>query len=241
MKRIFATAFSVVIFAGLFSSCGGGSSDSSSLSLADLEGTWLGPYAVVADSISLVFDESGQITDLLTDGSSAGYTGTVVQIDDNHFHLDVQALLSGGLFVDGPAEHSLLYFDSGPIVLLEKGATVIPTYADDDVVGSWSGFGYAYSDTLGEMVKVSPVTATITDNVVVFALSGSFAGEPIMGAVGSGNPSIGAYQMDFSLDGLIYTGAAFLSPDKNCIGIMAYTGSPSTYPDDYHFILLTRN
>jgi hypothetical protein len=241
MKRFIFVLIAMTFVMVLLIACGGGSSGGiQDLSMADLEGSWFGPNPT-GDSINFVFDEFGQMADLLTNGSSMGISGTVDQVDNNYFHLEIPSFASGGLFVDGLAKYSLLYLDTGPTLLLEKGATSFPTYADDDVVGSWSGFAYAYSDTLGEMVSNSPVTATITDNVLMFAVSGSSAGEPMLGVINVIDLSVGVYLMDFSLDGLIYTGGGYLSPDKNCLGFASYSGSASIYPDDYHFILLTRD
>jgi hypothetical protein len=234
----------VVIVVGSTYSCGGGNGNGGTvpeLSLADLEGSWLGPAPLVGTT-TYIMNGSGQITDILNGGSSSGVTGSVYQLGNNHFHyiLHGPGSPTGEIFVDRMAEHCFMNPETYPLTL-EKGAAAIPTYFEEEILGSWSGFGYSYSVTLNEFVLLSPITITITDNVLFYALSGTAAGESVLGTVFLYVSDYGIYSFDFSLEPSIYSGYGALSPDKSFMGISTLMDPGGIYPDDSIVFLLNRN
>ena len=133
-----------------------------------LEGTWEG-HAILSrlGALTLSIDRSGEITEILVAGSaSTELTGG--EVDDGPgiytmtwFH-DSLGPIAFPFLTDAEQLHAAIVPMFGPIAsigALERGGSQTTIFFESDVIGSWSGYGYAYDQDALDFVSFSPVTA----------------------------------------------------------------------------------
>ena len=215
-------------------SCGGGDSH-------PLKGTWLG-YWYVFDEITVTFDNQGNISEFLRDGSPlTGFTGGRAEsLGQGTYLLAIQVdedLANGWFLMDSIERHALFVLDVEGTYLpaaLEKGGENMPVYGLSDILGTWSGYSWAYSDTVMDMAEEAPrslvATASLPDNNYTLTMP--------WGWILSGNFDTVFTQVAF------YGGSgtgdweirSTMSADKQFIGVVAEGGEF----DDPAFFALTR-
>lgn len=208
------------------------------VSLADLAGTWYGVLedpSGVLHTISVTLDGSGNLTQHVVDGSSTGLTSTITKESDQIFSFLDSDGTEGGFFVDGGAKHAGFVDEDFYFGVLEKGASSLPTYANTDIIGSWSGYGIAL-DSYFDIVETWTSSGTVAND---FSFSGSDSdGGTFSGSFSTYFSSYGAYYGDFSnSEGASGSMRVFLSPDKSFVASWAAdrSGGSATFPEDYAF------
>jgi hypothetical protein len=211
------------------------------VSLADLAGTWYGvqeePSGAVWHRISVTIDGSGHITQILVDGTNTGVTATLTKLSDQIFgYLDSENT-EGGFYVDASARYAGFVDEDFYFVVVQKGASSLPTYAHTDIVGTWSGYGLAL-DSTGDIAATWTSSATVLGDF-------SFSGTNSLGATFNG--SFPAFDSTYGF----YTGTftnnqgesgpirGFLSPDKLFAASWAIdtSGASWSFPEDVSFEL----
>ena len=144
--RIVALCF----FPVLFASCGGGGDGGPPPPTApDMTGTWFG---TVEDPNSAMHTTSvtisgTSITEIRVDGLVVpGRTGTIAQRSAQVFAFTLNDGTKGGFFLDPSLAHAAFVDDEFNFGVVQKGATVVPTYANADINGSWSGIVVTTTD-----------------------------------------------------------------------------------------------
>ena len=156
------TAACAVILAFSIISCGGGDSD-------PLKGTWFGFWFPFGE-IEVTFDNQGNITEFLRDGDPwADFVGGQAESrGPGAYLLTIQfneGPIYGYFLMDDIERHALFALEvEGTFVpaALEKGAENMPVYGVNDILGSWSGYSWAYSDSAMNMAVESPVSLLAT-------------------------------------------------------------------------------
>jgi len=206
---------------------------------------WFGPGDdgnLAPFTIGLTMDSSGGISTYNKDGVAVSLTtpATFVVEDASSARITFADMTEGGLFWDDAVEH-ILFVDSWTeaVAVVEKNAAApLPAYAASDAVGSWAGFAYV-GDGAGDFDKESPVVLTVANDL-------SFSGtDP------TNTPFTGAFdQALFSGSHGMYVGSIagppteaiqiFLSPDKTFSGGVLWDPLTAGWPDDYIFLVLTK-
>lgn len=117
----------------LTASCGGGSGGSW------IRGTWYGPGENGLEepgAYEITFDGDGNITRLAVDGIVSGLQGTSSAPYPDFLDLALSDNSTGGILVDGSLTHMAYFDENGIFAVLQKGATALPTYIGDDVIGA---------------------------------------------------------------------------------------------------------
>ena len=207
------------------------------VSLADLAGTW---YGVQEDdvggwhTISLTVNSTGTITQILVDGANTNVTATLTKLDDQIFGYVESDGTKGGFFVDASAQYAGFVDEDFYVVVVQKGASSLPTYADTDIVQTWSGYGLALDSNLD-------IATTWTSNATVlgdFSFTGSNSlGVDFNGSFTGFDPTYGVYGGDFSnTQGEFGWIRVFLSPDKLFAASYAVdTSGAGSFPEDVSF------
>ena len=208
-----------------------------SVSLADLAGTWYGVQEdPVGDwhTISVTIDGSGNITQILVDGANTGVTATLTKLDDQIFGYVDSETTEGGLYVDASATYAGFVDEDFYFVVIQKGASSLPTYVNTDIVGTWSGYGLAL-DSNGDIAATWTSSATVAGN---FTFTGS-NDIPVDfdGSFTDFSDTYGVYVGTFSNDqGESGPIRAFLSPDKLFAASWAWdTSGAGNFPEDVSF------
>ncbi len=226
-----------LVFAFFLSSCGGGGDDSSmpaGLPLSALAGTWSGTLedlSEVMHELSVTVDGSGNITQILVDGTDGGTTGTITKVGANVFGVAFSDASEGGFIADASGTHAGIVDDSFNFGVLQKGAGTLPAYVAADIAGTWSGYGvmldanFDVTQTFASSATIAnDATRTFTGNDIGGAFSGSFPSDP---------PILGRWQGTFiqgSTPGVV---SAFLSVDKMFAATWACDGI--NFPADCSF------
>ena len=215
-------------------------SDGDGVSLADLAGTWYGvqedPFGAL-DTISVTIDGSGNITQILIGGSDSGVTATVTKLPDHDqvfSYLDSEGT-EGGFFVDASARHAAFVDEDFYFVVVEKGASSLPSYAFTDIVEGWSGYGFALDSNLDISEKWTSSATVASD----YTFSGSNSiGENFNGSFTTYDSTYGGYYGEFSnSQGGSGPVACYLSPDKSFAASWAMdtSGTSPIFPEDVSF------
>jgi hypothetical protein len=188
--RKFARWLLPVFAACMFAACGGGGDGHS------LEGTWNG-FLWAVGPFTLVIDGSGDITEVLVNGSPSTTIlgGSVVGgpgIYTMTWVLDPEGAVSFPFLTDeeqlqeseGEHLHGSILFMFGLETIIgtvERDGSTTTTYYQSDILGSWSGYGYGYSQKALDFAPFSPVTVEGTaddpnDRFVVTLPVGSISG-----------------------------------------------------------------
>lgn len=210
---------------------GGGSSSSSSdtgPSVASLQGTWFGAYQIGAPPYTLGVDVSnstGSITAVRRNGVSQLLTGALSKDHSNIFDFTLSDGTVGGFYADNSSAHVAFLDRSGDFGVLQKGASVLPTYALGDVVGTWSGYTVALDSSMN-IVREGASSATVTSRST---LSGSDFNGAFSGTFSTTNYSTtyGWYHGTWSNAGGSGSLRAWLSADKTFAALWACDGTTS--------------
>jgi len=222
--RFVALCFCTVLVAA----CGGGGDGGPPPppTAPDMTGTWLGtledPNALMHTTSVTISGTS--ITEIRVNGLVTGRTGTVTMSPNAQvFVFTLNDGTKGAFFLDSNLTHAAFVDDEFNFGVVQKGASAVPTYADADINGSWSGIAGTTTDFNNFSIDSSTAncthpTCTVTDssgpNTVTF---------------GSVDTTFGRWQSISSTTGALV--AAFLSPDKQFAGTYAcngFAGFPGT-------------
>jgi len=207
--------------------------------LAALEGVWFG-FGPFGGNVSLIIDDSGNLTGSLNGGVPTGLTGSFRQLDDEIFSFVPAAGPESFFLTDETFEHGL--FTAGiALMAVQKNPSVEPeAFAINDVVGSWSGYGYAFNDVVGAYEKVAPVQAVAF--LLVPSPTRTFEvtlpeGATIDGTINTFDAETGIWGADTSTGGLAMMG---MTVDKEFVAVWA--GSPPTSASqELTFFVLNKN
>lgn len=207
-----------------------------------LEGAWEG-HAILSrlGPLSVRIDDSGAITELLVGGSaSTRLTGGEVQGGPGIYTMswihETLGVIAVPFLADAEEEHAAVVPMFGPIAsvgALERDGSETAIFFESDIIGSWSGYGYAYDqDALG-FAPFSPVMAE------------AVAGTPVSFSVATPNGTITGVFPDFvdvtaSWGGTAVNGAvvvAVMSPDKQFVAVVAFPPGYSGLEDLSMFAL----
>ena len=209
---------------------------------AQLEGSWFG--TVVNDqgrvsTMTVIFDEGGNITSIST---APGLTGTTSssplasssQLPGWQFDITLSDATDGGFYVDPGFAHAVIVDESFVFGVLQKEATVLPTFSAEDLVGKYDG----------QTVQVNPSF----DLAVLLPSAAKVLADLSFSTTRPGNSASGdvvVHDLNFGLFDLIFddpsvTGRVILSPDKSFAG--AYDcASDATFPQDCGISAWTQN
>lgn len=239
MKRSLAGAFVLMVF--FLFNCGGGGGSGADHSL---EGEWAGYMFEYGElGLNMTIDGSGNITELTGDDVPPFLEGNV---DDNPpiysmtWDLDPSGTLAFSFLTDSGQEHgALVYLGPAPVNLigtLEKGGTTATNFFPNDILGTWSGYGYAYSQSALDFAPFSPVSVEAVDgdpsDIFTVSLPG---GATITGEIG--HLAYAFYQ------GTAVTGAdmwIIMSPDKQFVTVEVIPSDYSGDVQDLVFFALRR-
>ena len=133
----------ILVFAFFLSSCGGGGGDGSStpagLPLSALAGTWSGTLedpSEVMHALSVTVGGSGNITQILVDGTDGGTTGTITKVGASVFGIVFSDSSEGGFIADASGTHAGILDDQFSFGVLQKGAGALPAYMAADIAGT---------------------------------------------------------------------------------------------------------
>lgn len=218
MKRILSVLCIAAALCLPLAGCGGdsGGDDPPALTPASFAGSWFGernddygtPFTFQID-----VDSAGNITNIYINGSAQNVTGTITADPgySNLFDFQLSDTTVGYLMPDGTAGH-LVYVDQWWYFgVLQKNATSLPSYADTDVIGAWSGY------TLQTNSDFSPVDAAASNVTVAsdWTFSGTGLGGGFTGNIPSSwAPDFGAFKGTLNADEIMI----HLSPDKMFAG-----------------------
>jgi len=236
----------VLSAACLLAACGGGGGESH-----NLKGTWNG-YLYGEGPMSLTIDREGDVTELLFNGSpSTSFLGGSVEGGPGTYtmtwELDPQGSVSFPFLTDeeqiqDPAVehiHGSVIYMFAPLALIgtvERNGSATTTFYGDDILGSWSGYGYAYSHAVLDFAPFSPVTVEGVDDTPLDTFTVSLPAATIEGVI---TESVSAYYW-----GSASTGAEVImvmSPDKQYVTVEAVPPGFSGDLEDLTFFSLNRD
>jgi len=145
-----------------------GSDDSESSGHA-LEGTWEG-HLFPRGTLTLDIDGSGEITEILLNGAPmSGIQGGSVDDGPTTYTMtwidDALGPLAFPFLTDEEESHGAIALLFGPVAFVgavERDGSRSTVFFESDIVGSWTGFGYAYEQSALDFQPFSPVTAEAT-------------------------------------------------------------------------------
>jgi len=234
----------------VFSCGGGGGGDEEGSSAGNLQGTWFGIIDNLQGTLqefSVQIDSDGNVVDVRIGGVSSGNTGYINDDwDENLFHVIYttgNTLQGGVMIVDDGYRYATFADGNLYIGVLEKGAASLPSYAASDIVGSYSGGAYEFTqDSSGTYNWEGDAISLTVDNSLDFSgnsPSGGFSGEFNMTLR---DPTYGGYTGTMDVPAIdTFDIMALVSPDKNFVA--AYAKEIGTTPisiDDYILIGLIR-
>ncbi len=110
---------------------------------AEMAGTWFGAAETsggVSQTYALTLDATGQAGARTIDGVAGLATGTLAETSEGVFRVTWSDTTVIALIADGTRDHAGLVTNDGTVGALQKGAVgPLPTGADADVVGAWTG------------------------------------------------------------------------------------------------------
>lgn len=225
------STFRTVLLLGLISLLTACLHDDDSGSAPGLDGTWFGTLedsGYVMSTVQVTIS-GNTITSVYEDGYNMGITGTITQESSNIgaklYSFVLSDTTEGGFYADDTKNYIAFIDDDASFGVLQKGATALPTYTENDIISSWSGYTVELDSWLN-----------ITDEY------NSAASVDIYGYVTSTNPyatSTGSITTWHSYWGY-YEGSysnlyesgnfkTFMSPDKQFMASWACSGSWPSY------------
>ncbi len=236
-------ALAICLLLGLATGCGGGSSGGT-LSGHPLAGTWTGRALGTLGLMELVVDEEGTITQILENGSpSTTWLGGDIDDGPELFQCamthNTLGTITAPWLPDEAREHGALVITLGGhvamLLALERNAGNVPTYFNDDIVGSWAGRGMAYEPALLDFGAFGPVTAVCTDGNPDNLFFVSFSGNDFAGPFDTF--AFGQWSGTANITGA--TVLAVMTPDKQFVTVQARpAGAPAL--EDLGFFGLRR-
>jgi len=234
-KKTFIVVF--LAFGVLLYSCGGGSGSDHSL-----EGTWAG-YLYIGGDLEFTIDGSGEITELLLNGSPSttfleGYVDDNPEIYTMTWDMVPSGPISFPFLTDSGQEHGgilLIYPGDGFALVgaLEKGGATAATFYPSDILGTWSGYGYAYSHAVLDFAPFSPVVVEAVSEDPLDSFTVSLPAGTLTGTIDhAGGP--------FYLGSADQTGAdvwMVMSPDKQFVAVEAIPPDNDSIEDVTFFVL----
>jgi hypothetical protein len=209
--------------------CGGGSS----VSIDTLQGTWHGTIQNPSKDlgqITVVFAKNGQLTVTTPDGTT---TGTAKEERDGIFSYQLSDGTIGGFMVDAGGKHAGFVDENFYFGVVQKDAVALPTYAQGDVVGNWSGTTVHLTGSNLNIDRVSSSSAKVSADG---SFSGSDGGGSFSGSFAYFNTAFGRFRGSASESGTDFDVAVFLSADKSFAAGYGCASDPS-FPDDCGFTL----
>lgn len=218
MKRLIFL-ISLILTIMMLSACGGGGDDgddngNSGNTESTLKGTW---YGVLEDwdnwnTLTVTFNASGDITQILIDGNDQGITATTYLEQGNIYGMEFSDGGFGGFIVNNAKTHAAFLTEEDDFGIVQKGASSLPTFNTGDARGSWTGHGVTI-DANYDLVDVFTSTANV-DNSDTISGSDSL-GSSFGGAIENFSPSYGIYWGDYIESDTAYgVFEIFLSADK---------------------------
>lgn len=248
MSDIILCAMMVVSL--VFFGCGGGG-DEDAGTVGNLAGIWSGvldDLQGTLEEFSVEIDGAGNVLGVRVGGVPTGNTGYINEDwDENLFHVryTTSGMLQGGVMIVDSGYRYATFADNNLFIgVLEKGASSLPSYAASDIVWSYNGGAYEFTQDSGGTWNWEGEVITMTvDNSL------SFSGSSSSGLLYSGafdaqlySPSFGRYAGSMDLDpARTLNITALVSPDKNFLA--AYAKDMGTTPmnlDGYMLIGLLR-
>ncbi len=208
---------------------GCGEPASGGISLGSLSGNWFGSADDAEGNlgtISVNFDNSGGFSGNTTLGPA--FFGTAAHESGQIFSFALSDGTDGGFVTDGPANHAGFVDENFTFGVLEKGATALPTFRENDIIGSWSGI-QVETDWVGFTATSSSVTINSD-----FSFSGTNGGKPFSGIFPAFSSVYGVYVFSGSSVEGAGGGQAYLSPDKTFMATWACIAGGS-FPIDCSF------
>ena len=213
--------------------CGGGGGGGG----PTLAGSWFGTLERddgTLTEMTVTIDGGGNITSIST---AFGITGTTAPSqgptppEGQLFGFTLSDGTEGGFFVDPGFIHAVFVDEDFNFGVLTKGATNLPTFSEQDLVGSYNGQTVGVDPSF-DVTFVSPSTAQVFPD-------GSFgeSGE-LFGVIPAFSSEFGAYLLDFDDPDL--SGIVILSADRNFAG--AYDCDRNlSFPEACVFSAWTKN
>jgi hypothetical protein len=168
------------------------------LPVSALEGTWYGAMedaSVSLHTLQVTMLPNGTTTAERADGGATGVTHAFSTVPryPRIFSFSGSDGSSGSMYVDRTATYALFVDSNAAVGVLQKGATALPAYIPDDILGTWSGFEVEIDANYALM------TAYLSDLGLIFSnpdyiFSGINRSGSIGGFVTSYHPSYGWYE-----------------------------------------------
>jgi len=207
-----------------------------------LEGSWEG-HLIPYGPMTIVIDGSGEVTDIDVP-LAAGINIAEGQVEGGPEVFTMTWILDSGLplgfpfLTDSEQRHAAMLLLFEGIVFtgaLELDGSTTTTFFEPDVVGSWTGYGYAYDQDALDFEQFRPVTAAINAGTPI----GFSVAIPSGTVTGSLSDFIGVYAL---WSGETASGANLwvsMSPDKQFMAVQAW---PAAYTslEDFTFLALNR-
>ena len=119
--------------------------------------------------------------------------------------------------------------------VLEKGAVSRPNFYQSDILGDWSGYGYAYSPLDLDFAPFSPVTARATDGTPDDVLEVTMPGRSFQGVIDGSAAPLGVWSGDIPSSSARF--AAAMTSDKQFVSVLAIPGTATSVEDLSYFAL----
>lgn len=207
-----------------------------------LEGTWEG-HLIPFGRMTIVIDESGEIANIDIP-MAAGINVVDGHVEGGPEVFTMTWITGGGenlafpFLTDRDQHHAAMLLLVGPLGFagaLERDGSASTNFFESDVVGSWTGYGYAYDHDALDFVQFLPVTVAINE------------GSPIGFSVAMPSGTITGSLSDFANLYAFWSGTAVgavrvwvtMSPDKQFLAVQAI---PAGYDNlqDFTFFALNR-
>lgn len=267
-KALVAVGSAFFALALLIYGCGGGGGDGgggggftptfTNVPLKDLSGDWYGAFQenigfIMPHTVSFNLDNTGNLTQLVVDGTALAVTATVTELSDQVFRFaSLDDNYIGTIVVDSAANHigfmatlniddiNVSMMDNNVVGVVERGAVGFPpAYDNADVIGSWSGPGVAVNAGYNQVEKWEQRVIVNADLSLSMSESsgGSATGQMFIDIGGGGFGTYTGSGIDD--EGLGFTFSALMSPDKSFIAVWELVITP-LFPQGSTFTFLTK-
>ena len=98
-----------------------------------------------------------------------------------------------------------------------------------------------YSTGAGTFERYGAVNLTVSSGVGAFTVTGTSGTNSVNGAMVLWSMAVGSYQGSASEGSDSITFDAWMSPDKDFLGLVAEDTSATLFPEDYRFLIMNRN
>lgn len=189
-----------------------------------LEGTWEG-HLIPFGRMTIEIDDSGEIADIaIPIATRLNVVGGQVEGGPEVFTMtwntEAGEALAFPFLTDRDQHHAAMLLLYGPIGLagaLERDGSATTNFFESDVVGSWTGYGYAYDQDALDFAQFLPVTVAVNE------------GTPIGFSVAMPSGTITGSLPDFANLLAFWSGTAAggarvwltMSPDKQFLAVQA--------------------